>query len=84
MAEVSLHCPAGGDCSYKTEKLPVNDAMALLGMHERTVHRTGGRSEGGSERNIKPLVLMSRWRNGRTLNLRGNNIRMNILFLGSA
>ena len=46
MAEVSLSCPAGNPCEYKTEQLPVNDAMALLQMHVRTAHSTGAGSEG--------------------------------------
>ena len=56
MAEVSLSCPASDTCDYKTEKLPVNDAMALPQMHERTTYGTGVSSAhaGDAGRNSKP------------------------------
>ena len=56
MAEVSLSCPTGGSCDYKTEILPVDHAMALLQMHERTTHGTGASSGRDSDagRNSKP------------------------------
>ena len=49
MATVSVSCPAGGGCSYKTENLPVSEAMVLLQMHERTAHgtRLGGDTVSG-------------------------------------
>ena len=54
MAEVSLNCPAGDTCGYKTEMLPVNDAMMLLRMHERTAHGSGNNGAGDAGGHGKP------------------------------
>ena len=56
MTEVSLSCPVSDSCAYKTERLPVDTAMTLLQMHERTVHRIEGDSagDGGARKNSKP------------------------------
>ena len=61
MADVSLSCPAGGDCSYKTELVPVSEALVLLQMHERTAHGT----RSGAEKFPRPTIdldeLVERW-----------------------
>ena len=52
MAPVSVPCPAGGSCTYKTPELEFNDAMALLTMHERQRHSENmvvTRQEGGKK-----------------------------------
>ena len=56
MAEVSLSCPAGGDCQYKTENVTVKEAIVLLQMHERTVHGTSANNQSvtGEGSNRKP------------------------------
>ena len=57
MTEVSLNCLASDSCAYKTERLLVDNAMALLQMHERTVHKQG-------------LILQVMVAQGRTVNQR--------------
>jgi hypothetical protein len=39
MAPISVPCPAGDKCKYKTPELEFSDVMALLDMHERQAHR---------------------------------------------
>ena len=38
MADVEIPCPAGGECTYVTPKLPVASAMELLTMHKAIAH----------------------------------------------
>ena len=52
MAPISIPCPAGGSCTYKTPGLEFGDAMSLLNMHERQVHRDNlvVRQQGGGKK----------------------------------
>ena len=47
MATIKLKCPAGGPCTYVTEEVDAQTALALLAMNERAAHPTTG---GGEER----------------------------------
>ena len=41
MADVEIPCPAGGDCTYVTPKLPIASAMEVLAMHKEIAHGQG-------------------------------------------
>ena len=46
MAAVKLSCPAGAPCTYVTEEVDPQTALALLAMYERAAHpATGGGGE---------------------------------------
>ena len=50
MTEVEIPCPAGGECTYVTPKLPAASAVELLAMHERIAHG----SNASAVVNVKP------------------------------
>ena len=54
MAPVTLACPIGSSCSYKTEELDVKDALVLLAMHDRQAHPTLNGQPSASTKNSIP------------------------------